>query len=69
MEIAETIAEKSAPWGVRTVLKSAHQARSEGEAAAIAQLRPDIARLFATADGTEGMTSFLERRDARFTGR
>jgi len=69
IEIAEVIAQKSAPLGVRTVLKSAHQARSEGEAAAIAHLRSDIARLFATADGAEGMQSFVERRDAVFTGR
>jgi enoyl-CoA hydratase len=68
IEIETMIATKSAPLGVRTVLRSAHKAREQGEAAAIAQLRPDIAALLATADGAEGLRSFLERRDAVFTG-
>lgn len=68
-EIATTIAEKSAPLGVRTTLNSAHLAREQGEGAAIEQLRPDIARLLTTADGAEGVQSFVERRDAVFTGR
>ncbi|WP_043474587.1 crotonase/enoyl-CoA hydratase family protein [Streptomyces collinus] len=68
-EIATLIAEKSAPLGVRTVFASAHQAREHGESAAIERLRPDIARLFSTADGAEGIQSFIERRDAVFTGR
>ncbi|MDQ0798133.1 crotonase/enoyl-CoA hydratase family protein [Streptomyces sp. B1I3] len=67
--IARVIAEKSAPLGVRTVFSSAHLARESGERAAIERLRPDIARLFATADGAEGIQSFIERRDAAFTGR
>jgi hypothetical protein len=54
---------------VRTALASAHRAREHGDAAAIDRLRPDIARLIATADGAEGVTSFVERRDAVFTGR
>ncbi|MFF4909083.1 crotonase/enoyl-CoA hydratase family protein [Streptomyces sp. NPDC001260] len=68
-EIATLIAEKSAPLGVRTALASAHLARDHGESAAIERLRPDIARLFSTADGAEGIQSFIERRDAVFTGR
>lgn len=69
VEIATTIAEKAAPLGVRAVLASAHRARSEGDAAAVAELRSGVARLFATADGAEGITSFIERRDAVFTGK
>jgi enoyl-CoA hydratase len=68
-EIAHTIADRSAPLGVRTTLASAHRARDEGDAAAAARLNPDVARLFATADGREGVESFIERREARFTGR
>ncbi|KOV97313.1 crotonase/enoyl-CoA hydratase family protein [Streptomyces sp. NRRL B-3648] len=68
-EIATLIAEKSAPLGVRTVFASAHLAHEYGESAAIERLRPDIARLFSTADGAEGIQSFIERRDAVFTGR
>ncbi|MFF7970673.1 crotonase/enoyl-CoA hydratase family protein [Streptomyces sp. NPDC007905] len=67
--IARVIAAKSAPLGVRTVLESAHLAHERGEGAAIERLRPDIARLLATADGAEGVRSFVERRDAVFTGR
>ncbi|MDJ0395846.1 crotonase/enoyl-CoA hydratase family protein [Rhodococcus sp. G-MC3] len=66
--IAATIAERCAPLGVQTTLASAHRARLSGEQAAIEQLRPDIARLLRTADGVEGMRSFIERRDAVFTG-
>ncbi|MET8954306.1 crotonase/enoyl-CoA hydratase family protein [Streptomyces sp. NPDC004393] len=68
-QIARVIAEKSAPLGVRAVLGSAHLAQEQGERAAIGRLRPDVARLVATADGAEGIRSFVERRDAAFTGR
>ncbi|HSP37628.1 MAG TPA: crotonase/enoyl-CoA hydratase family protein [Frankiaceae bacterium] len=68
-QIAHGIAERSAPLGVQTTLLSAHRARTEGDAAAAVRLNPDVARLFATADGAEGMRSFVERRDAVFTGR
>ncbi|MEU9443335.1 hypothetical protein AB0D42_21005 [Streptomyces sp. NPDC048304] len=54
---------------MRTVLNSAHLAHEHGDRAAIERLRPDIARLLTTADGAEGVQSFVERRDAVFTGR
>jgi enoyl-CoA hydratase len=69
IELAEMIAEKSAPLGVQTTLASAHRARLEGEAAAFARLDPDMADLFETEDGREGLRSFVERREARFVGR
>lgn len=69
VRIARVIAGKSAPLGVRTALRSAHLAREEGDGAAIERLRPDIARLLSTADGAKGVRSFVERRDAVFTGR
>lgn len=67
-EIAHTIADSAAPLGVRATLASAHRARDEGDAAAIAQLRPEMTRLFGTADAAEGVQSFIERRPAKFTG-
>lgn len=67
--IATTIVEKSAPLGVRTTLASAQRAHLEGDAAAVARLRPDIQQLVQSEDGAEGVRSFLERRDAVFTGR
>jgi enoyl-CoA hydratase len=69
IELATTIATKAAPLGVRTTLASAHRARLEGDAAAFARLDADVAELFDTEDGNEGVRSFLERRDAKFTGR
>ncbi|MGW5220899.1 crotonase/enoyl-CoA hydratase family protein [Nocardia sp. NPDC004085] len=68
IEIARDIAELSAPLGVRTLLASAHRARDEGNRAAAAELVPDVVKLFATADGAEGIQSFVERRPAVFTG-
>ena len=69
IELAEAIAYKSAPLGVKATLASAHRARLEGEEAAFARLDADMAELFDTEDGREGLQSFIERRDARFTGR
>src|SRR3954454_7091246 len=69
IELAEAIATKSAPLGVKTTLASAHRARLEGEDAAFARLNTDMAVLFETEDGREGQQSFIERREARFTGR
>jgi enoyl-CoA hydratase/carnithine racemase len=66
--IAHTIAERAAPLGVAAVLASAHRARTDGDDAAIERLRPEITRLFGTADAAEGVQSFIERREARFQG-
>lgn len=67
-ELAHTIADRAAPLGVQAILASAHLAASEGDTAAIAALRPEVTRLFGTADAAEGMQSFVERRPARFAG-
>ncbi|MFI6173416.1 crotonase/enoyl-CoA hydratase family protein [Nocardia sp. NPDC051052] len=67
--LATEIAENSAPLGVRAILASAHRARDEGNAAAAERLVGDVTKLFATADGAEGIQSFVERRKAKFTGR
>jgi enoyl-CoA hydratase/carnithine racemase len=69
LELAERIATVAAPLGVRATLASAHRAIAEGEAAAAARLVDDALPLFASEDGAEGMRSFLERRQAHFTGR
>jgi enoyl-CoA hydratase len=67
-DIARTIAESAAPLGVRTALASAHLAHEQGDEAAIARLQTDMTALFGTADATEGIASFIERREARFQG-
>ena len=69
IELAEAIATRSAPLGVRMTLESAHRARLEGEEAAFARLEADMVALFESEDGREGLVSFIERREARFTGR
>lgn len=67
-EIAHTIADRAAPLGVQATLASAHLVRTDGDAVAIAALRPEVTRLFGTADAAEGVQSFIERRPARFAG-
>ena len=69
LELAEMVAEKSSPLGVKATLASAQRARLEGEAAAFGCLDSDMAALFETEDGREGLRSFVERREARFGGR
>ncbi|MEC4762716.1 crotonase/enoyl-CoA hydratase family protein [Mycobacterium sherrisii] len=68
-DIAHTIADRAAPLGVRATLESAHLARTRGEAAAVERLRPVVTELFASQDAAEGVRSFIERRDANFSGR
>jgi len=68
LEIAETIA-KQAPLGVRASLLSARRVQSEGEKLAIARLLPDMLPIMRSEDAAEGVKSFIERREARFTGR
>ena len=68
LEIAEAIAAQ-APLGVQATLASARLTRSRGEAAAFARLLPDLTRLMSSDDAKEGLQSFVERRQAKFTGR
>ena len=67
VELAETIAAQ-APLGVRVTLASARLAR-EDEAEAAQRLLPDLLPIMQSEDAREGLTSFLERRQGRFTGR
>lgn len=67
--IATTIATKCAPLGIEAVLQTAQLALKGGPDAGIAQLRPHLTRLLASADWVEGGRSFAERRDATFVGR
>ena len=67
-DIAMTIAAQ-APLAVQATLRSSRIARSHGAPAAIARLAPDMVPLLASDDAKEGIQSFIERRDAKFSGR
>lgn len=68
LEVARRIA-AAAPLGVRAVLKSSRLAWVEGEGAGNAHLFDDMPAVMASQDLQEGVRSFLERRDAVFSGR
>lgn len=68
VEIAELIAAQ-APLGVQATLANARIARDAGEDLARDHLRDVLARILVSEDAAEGFRSFLERREARFTGR
>jgi enoyl-CoA hydratase/carnithine racemase len=72
VERARTIAQliaKQAPRGVQGTLANARLAAEKGDAEAIEQLRALLPGIMASDDAREGLASFLERREAKFTGR
>ncbi|SLN33990.1 crotonase/enoyl-CoA hydratase family protein [Oceanibacterium hippocampi] len=68
LEIAEAIAEQ-APLAVQATMANARKAVEQGVEAAKAEFRPVQARLLESEDAAEGVRSFSERRQAKFTGR
>jgi enoyl-CoA hydratase/carnithine racemase len=66
--IAESIAEQ-APLGVRATLASSRLAATDGDAEAARRLLPDLAPIMKSEDVKEGIQSFIERREAKFTGK
>lgn len=68
VELAQAVA-RQAPLGVQATLRSARLASRDGDAAAEAQLVPDVVKLFATEDARIGIESFLTRQPAQFIGR
>ena len=66
-EIAHRIA-KQAPLAVQAVIASSSLVEREGQSAAKERLFPDLQKLMASEDAREGVASFVERREARFTG-
>jgi enoyl-CoA hydratase len=68
LAIANTIAAQ-APLGVQASLRSARIARIQGDKAALARLLPDLIPIMQSDDAKEGVQAFIERREARFTGR
>ncbi len=68
IEIATDIS-KRAPLGVTAALNSARIAAVEGPRAAFARLIPDLKPIMESEDAIEGVTSFIERREANFKGK
>jgi enoyl-CoA hydratase len=68
LDIARKIA-RAAPLGVQGVLRSTRLAATSGEAAALSVLFSDLVPVFRSDDAKEGVASFIERREAKFTGR
>ncbi len=68
IEIARLIA-RQAPLGVAATLENARLAERAGDASAAEHLRQVLPALTASHDAAEGVASFIERREARFTGR
>lgn len=68
LELAHLVA-KQAPRGVQGTLASARIGRDEGRDAAAAHLEQLLPTIMASGDATEGVASFMERREAVFTGR
>lgn len=66
--IAERIA-KQAPLGVRATIASARGALADGIEAESARLPARAREIMGSEDAVEGMRSFLERREAVFSGK
>jgi enoyl-CoA hydratase len=66
-EIAQVVAAQS-PLGVQGTLRNARLTWSDGEAAAVARLLPEIQALMGSEDAREGLQAFIERRDGVFSG-
>jgi enoyl-CoA hydratase/carnithine racemase len=67
LALAERVASR-APLAVQATLANSRLATEQGRDAAAAALMDTARPLFATADSREGIQSFLERREAKFTG-
>jgi enoyl-CoA hydratase len=66
--LARRIASR-APLAVRATLATARAARAAAETAAAEHTRRVLPELWRSDDATEGLASFVERRDAVFSGR
>ncbi len=67
MELAQLVASQ-APQGVQGTLANARIARDQGTEAAAAHLADLLPKIMQSKDAQEGVLSFIERREAAFTG-
>ena len=66
--IAHVIA-RQAPLGVRATLENARVAAKQGQRAATQHLASLLPTIMASEDATEGVMSFVQRREASFKGK
>jgi enoyl-CoA hydratase len=67
-ELAQLVA-RQAPLATQATLQNARTAASKGPAAATEELRAMLPGILASDDAREGMASFIERREASFSGK
>jgi enoyl-CoA hydratase/carnithine racemase len=67
-DIARLIA-RQAPLGVQESLANARVARNQGPQAAVEHLQTTLPKILASEDAAEGVMSFIERREATFSGK
>lgn len=67
-ELAKKIT-KVAPLGVQSALRSSKESRVNGQKVALGNVFVDLPSIMKSEDAREGVNSFLERRDAIFTGK
>ncbi len=68
IELATLVASR-APLGVQASRRSSQLAVEQGFEGAKDALMSEARRLMSTEDAQEGMLSFMQRRDAKFSGR
>ena len=66
--LAKKIA-KAAPLAVKAALKSSKMCRVHGQNEALKTVFNDLPQVMKSQDAQEGIRSFLERREAVFTGK
>jgi enoyl-CoA hydratase/carnithine racemase len=72
LRVARDIAARmaaAAPLGVRAILKATRMSHLQGEEIAARHVFDDMPAVMGSADAREGVQSFLERRNAVFSGR
>jgi enoyl-CoA hydratase len=67
MKVAESIA-RAAPLAVEGVIKAVHFAAHHPETEAVEQMFTDLVPVMQSEDASEGIQSFIERREAVFKG-
>ena len=67
-ELAVKVA-KAAPLGVQAALRSSKLARKQDQNIALHTVFDDMPSVMQSEDASEGIRSFLERRDANFQGK